>query len=97
MRIAAELVALKEWEKLVATSSGLGHRLGPVEQDTDVSMVAECIGCGELFAVDGQERPYQYGSALSVVCTGRSGVIEYPSLGGQSDPARHAPEEYGVL
>lgn len=70
MRIPAEMVALKEWDKLVVTSSGLGHVLGEVTQDTDVSLVAECIRCDELFAVDGQERPYQYGSALASPCAG---------------------------
>jgi hypothetical protein len=70
MRIAADIVALREWDKLVATASGLGHRLGPVEQDTEVSMVAECTQCHHLAAVDGQERPYQYGSVIVVACTG---------------------------
>jgi hypothetical protein len=69
MRIAAEVVALREWADLETRASGLGHRLGPVQQDTEVSIVAECVQCEELFAVDGQERPYQYGSALSIPCS----------------------------
>lgn len=70
MRITAEEMALRQWDALEAVASGLGHRLGEVTQDTEVSLIAECIGCSELFAVDGQERPYQYGSALSTPCTG---------------------------
>jgi hypothetical protein len=68
MRVTAEITALREWDKLVATASGLGHRLGEPDQDTEVSIVAECQGCEEIFAVDGQERPYQYSPALGTPC-----------------------------
>lgn len=42
-----------------------GHWLKGFEQDSDDSVVAECIMCGALVAVDGQD---MFGEALTREC-----------------------------
>lgn len=69
MRVAADVWMVRQWAALEERASGLGHHLADPSPDTEVSLVAECIGCDEIFAVDGQEKPYQYGRGLSFACT----------------------------
>lgn len=66
-RPTTDELVLIQWDSLVELTSGLGHRLNDPDQDTDVSLVAECSQCDEVFAVDGQERPYLFGP-LNVPC-----------------------------
>lgn len=70
MRLPTGVLILNQWQRLVERASGLGHRLAEPEQDTEVSLVAECMDCEVVFAVDGQEKPYQFSSGLSHSCEG---------------------------
>ena len=69
-RPTTHMVIAREWIDMKERASGLGHRLGSPEQDTEVSLVAECIECELPFGVDGQEAPHQYSAGLSKVCQG---------------------------
>ena len=75
MRTPTHMVIAREWIDMKERASGLGHRLGAPDQDTDVSLVAECIECGILFAIDGQERPYQFSAGLTTSCAPEVALI----------------------
>lgn len=69
MRTPTDVIIRREWGKLVDAASGLGHTLTEPEQDTPASLVAECRQCWLPFAVDGQEKPYQFSAGLTTSCT----------------------------
>lgn len=69
MKYPTEVVTLQYWDRLVAQAGELGHQLSDPEQDTEVSLVAECRRCESTFGVDGQERPHVFGTGLRVECS----------------------------
>lgn len=75
MRVPAPEWARRQWVKAVVIAGELGHQVEDPEQDTEVSLVAECVRCGSLVAVDGQERPYLFGTGLMDRCTTQGVVV----------------------
>lgn len=52
-------------DKAINTAWDLGHLLMGFESDTETSVVSECLRCGALACVDGDEC---FGGALTLAC-----------------------------
>ncbi len=55
-RPTTEVTARKMWSRVWLQSQRLGHALSAPEWDTEVSLVAHCVRCPDVVAVDAEER-----------------------------------------